>query len=313
MSLDKLDYVLALAEERNLTRAARKAFISQPTLTNYINRLEEQLGVKLFDRSVTPIEITRAGALYIEQMKKIQLAETNLRNELRILGSMETVFHLGIGATRGNHWLPLLLPEFCRRHPEMGIQLHEQGEEFLEDGVRQGEIDLAIGVLDTGYPELCYEKLAEEPVLLAIPRSYACVRDLPMTEATPARPYAIPPAQVNGLPFLLPYPGNGSYRSSKLLLHEAGVRPGRILGYSNMSTARQLCALGLGALFVTGALFERTLPGGQERIAFCTLQQPVYTRTSVAAYRPENPRAALCREAIALTRELVLPRLELPV
>lgn len=219
MSLDKLDYVLALAEERNLTRAARKAFISQPTLTNYINRLEEQLGVKLFDRSVTPIEITRAGALYIEQMKKIQLAETNLRNELRILGSMETVFHLGIGATRGNHWLP----------------------------------------------------------------------------------------------FLLPYPGNGSYRSSKLLLHEAGVRPGRILSYSNMSTARQLCALGLGALFVTGALFERTLPGGQERIAFCTLQQPVYTRTSVAAYRPENPRAALCREAIALTRELVLPRLELPV
>ena len=209
--------------------------------------------------------------------------------------------------------LPLLLPEFCRRHPEMGIQLHEQGEEFLEDGVRQGEIDLAIGVLDTGYPELCYEKLAEEPVLLAIPRSYACVRDLPLTEATPARPYAIPPAQVNGLPFLLPYPGNGSYRSSKLLLHEAGVRPGRILSYSNMSTARQLCALGLGALFVTGALFERTLPGGQERIAFCTLQQPVYTRTSVAAYRPENPRAALCREAIALTRELVLPRLELPV
>ncbi len=51
----------------------------------------------------------------------------------------------------------------------------------------------------------------------------------------------------------------------------------------------------------------------EERIAFCTLQQPVYTRTSVAAYRPENPRAALCREAIALTRELVLPRLELPV
>ena len=95
-----------MAEERNLTRAARKAFISQPTLTNYINRLEEQLGVKLFDRSVTPIEITRAGALYIEQMKKIQLAETNLRNELRILGSMETVFHLGIGATRGRSTSP---------------------------------------------------------------------------------------------------------------------------------------------------------------------------------------------------------------
>lgn len=71
MSLDKLDYVLALAEERNLTRAAKKTFISQPALTNYINRLESQLGVKLFDRTVSPIQITRAGALYIERMKKI--------------------------------------------------------------------------------------------------------------------------------------------------------------------------------------------------------------------------------------------------
>lgn len=312
MSLDKLDYVLALAEERNLTRAARKAFISQPALTNYINRLEEQLGVKLFDRSVTPIEITRAGARYIEQMKKIQLAEASLRNELRALGSLETVFHLRIGATRGSHWLPLLLPEFCRRHPDTGIQLHEQGEAFLEDGVRQGQIDLAIGVLDTGYPELCYEKLAEEPVLLAIPRSFDCVRDLPPDQATPARPYRIPAQLVNGLPFLLPYAGNGSYRSSKLLLQNAGIRPGRILNYSNMTTACQLCGLGLGALFVTGALFDRFLPGGQASIAFCTLQEPVYTRTSVAAYRPENPLADLCREAIALTRELVLPRLELP-
>ena len=78
MSLDKLDYVLALAEERNLTRAAKKAFISQPALTNYINRLESQLGVKLFDRTVSPIQITRAGSVYIERMKKIQMAENSL-------------------------------------------------------------------------------------------------------------------------------------------------------------------------------------------------------------------------------------------
>lgn len=56
MSLDKLDYVLALAEERNLTRAAKKTFISQPALTNYINRLESQLGVKLFDRFLPTLQ-----------------------------------------------------------------------------------------------------------------------------------------------------------------------------------------------------------------------------------------------------------------
>ena len=57
----RLDYVLALAEERNLTKAAQKLYISQPTLTKYITRLEQDLGVQLFDRTVQPIRITRAG------------------------------------------------------------------------------------------------------------------------------------------------------------------------------------------------------------------------------------------------------------
>ena len=56
--MDKLEYVLTLAEERNLTRAAARLFISQPTLTNYINRLESELGIKLFDRTVQPIQVT---------------------------------------------------------------------------------------------------------------------------------------------------------------------------------------------------------------------------------------------------------------
>lgn len=186
MSLDKFDYVLALAEERNLTRAAKKAFISQPALTNYINKLESQLGTKLFDRTVTPIQVTRAGSLYIERMKKIQMAQNSLLNELKMLGSQEVVFHFGIGSTRGSHWLPYLLPEFCRRHPEVAFQLHEHGEAFLEDGVRNGEIDLA----------------------------------------------------------------------------------------------------------------------------FCTLQLPIYTRTSVAAFSPDNPKLPLIREMIELTHQLLLPQLE---
>ena len=70
MLYEKLNYVLAIAEERNLTRAAKRLFISQPTLTLYLNRLEAELGVKLFDRSKTPIGLTEAGNYYIGEMKK---------------------------------------------------------------------------------------------------------------------------------------------------------------------------------------------------------------------------------------------------
>lgn len=310
MSLDKFDYVLALAEERNLTRAAKKAFISQPALTNYINKLESQLGTKLFDRTVTPIQVTRAGSLYIERMKKIQMAQNSLLNELKMLGSQEVVFHFGIGSTRGSHWLPYLLPEFCRRHPEVAFQLHEHGEAFLEDGVRNGEIDLAFGVLNTSYPELEYEELVEEAVLLAIPRTYSCVADLAPEEAKPNAPHLIRPELVNGIPFLLPYPGNGFYRCAQLLLNQNHTVPGRILNYTNMNTAYQLCAGGVGALFITPAMFNRRWPDLEQAIAFCTLQLPVYTRTSVAAFSPSNPKMPLIREMIDLTRGLLLPQLE---
>lgn len=309
MSLDKFDYVLALAEERNLTRAAKKTFISQPALTNYINKLESQLGVKLFDRTVTPIQITRAGSLYIERMKKIQMAENSLLSELKTLGTQETVFHFGIGSTRGSHWLPYLIPEFCRRHPEVALQLHEHGESFLEDGVRQGEIDLAFGVLNTSYPELEYEKLADEMVVLAIPRSFECVSQFLPHQATDTQPALIDPSRLSGLPFLLPYPGNGFYRCAQLLLSQAQVVPGRILNYTNMNTAYQLAAKGVGALFITPAMFDHFLPHLKENLAFCTLQTPVYQRTSVAAYQSSNPRMPLIQEFIQLTREFLLPAL----
>ena len=83
--MDKLEYVLTLAEERNLTRAAARLFISQPTLTNYINRLESELGIKLFDRTVQPIQVTEAGVVYIEDMKKIKNREEALKQKLESL------------------------------------------------------------------------------------------------------------------------------------------------------------------------------------------------------------------------------------
>ena len=70
--LDKLNYLIVLAEEQNLTRAAKRLYISQPALTAYLNRLEKSLKVKLFDRSTTPIRLTSAGQLYLSEMQKIE-------------------------------------------------------------------------------------------------------------------------------------------------------------------------------------------------------------------------------------------------
>ncbi len=72
MMIDKMDYIFAIAREQNLTRAAKRLFVAQSTLTMYLNRVEQELGIKLFDRSKTPILPTPAGALCIEELKKIR-------------------------------------------------------------------------------------------------------------------------------------------------------------------------------------------------------------------------------------------------
>jgi len=310
VTLDKFNYILAVVEEQTLTRAAKKLYISQPTLTNYINKLEESLGVKLFDRSVTPIQVTKAGAVYIERMKRIQRESERLINEMRQMGHRQTVFNFGIDASRGDHWLPYIIPEFCHRYPNVSIQLHETAEEGLENGVLNGTIDLAVCVLNANYPGLVYEEITEETVFLAIPRTFSCVSRLQGWMATTSNPYRITPEEIGTIPFLLPYPESDFYRYVAFQMEMAGLVPSQVVRYSNMNTAYQLAGAGVGAVFITPAFFTRKYPEIHRNLAFCFLQNLPSPRRCVAGYNPNNPNLALIREMLTLIREKILPELD---
>lgn len=288
MFSDKFEYVLAVAEEQTLTKAAKRLYVSQPTLTNYLNRLEDELGVKLFDRSTTPIKATAAGQLYIERMKKIQLESRILQEELRQMGRKRTTFTFGIGSARGSHWLVHIMPDFIRAFPHTAVKLYEAGEDRLEKGLLKGEIDMAVGVLNTSFPRLKYHDIALEKVCLAVPRSLACRAGIPQDSATAEKPLLITADDVKNIPFLIPYADTGFYRCAGYLMKQAGLYPAKTMTYGNMNTAYQLCARGVGALFLTPDVFLKSYPGLEKNIAFCTLQPQIYTRTCVAAYRPDN-------------------------
>lgn len=310
MSLDKFEYILAVAEEQTLTRAARKLYVSQPALTNYINKLEDELGVKLFDRSVTPVHVTKAGALYIERMKRIRRESDSLISELKQMGGHQTVFKLGIGTCRGSHWLPYILPEFCANHPDVAVQIYDKAEDFPEKIVLEGKLDLAIGNFNTNYPELKYEEITEESVFLAIPRGYRCVSHLKSHDGTPEKPYYIAAGEIGTIPMLMPYPGSGFYRCATMLMDKAGMHPGRIVSYTNMNTAYQLAAKGVGGLFITPESFIRVFPHLQKNLAFCSLQDPPYAQRSMAVYRSDNAKMEMVQEILKLIRERVLPQLD---
>ena len=307
MTLDKLDYVLALAEERNMRRAAAKLYISQPGLTAYINKLEEYLGVKLFDRTKTPIQITEAGSLYISKMKELQQSETVLRSQLMDMGAQRRTFRIGIGMTRGSQWLPVLLPEFRRRHPEVSIRVEESSIPALESSVANGSVDVAFGGFNMAFPELCYEVLREELIYCIVPRSAPCARDLPSHMATVYHPMKIEAAALKDLPFLTPSPINGFFQFTQNLQQQFNLHPKDTIPMSNLDTAYRLAALGCGGLIINAFDFHREYPQLDTKLAFFLLgDTPIY-RLSRMVYRPNTANSDLIEDLKDIVYRKLLP------
>lgn len=310
MTLDKFEYVLALAEEKNLTKAAKRLYISQPGLTAYINKLEQYLGIKLFDRSVSPILVTEAGMIYISKMKQIQKDEALLRIALHEMGSQKRGFRIGMGMTRGMQWLPLLLPAFYEAHPDVSLQIQEGGLEDLENSVSNGSLDIAFGALNTGYPGVVYEIIRKEAIYCVFPRNSSLGRQFVPEEATLADPALIPGDRLNDILFLMPTPNNGFFHFTSQLMKNCNVTPRETLALSNLDTAYQLAARGVGAVFINAWDFHRMHPDLDEKLCFCLPDPSPVFRLSLIGYRGDSENLDLINDMRDLVHERLLPELE---
>ncbi len=121
MTPEKLNYLLVLAEEQNISRAAKRLFITQPTLTACINNLERKLGVKLFDRTHNPIRLTGSGKMYLNKMQEIVAAEQLLNEDIKKLETQQTEFRIGIGQIHSEMWCPSLI-HLLKKRPFLTIR-----------------------------------------------------------------------------------------------------------------------------------------------------------------------------------------------
>jgi DNA-binding transcriptional LysR family regulator len=301
--LDKLEYVLTLAEERNLTRAANRLFISQPTLTNYINRLENELGIKLFDRTVQPIEVTEAGLIYIEDKKKIQNRELALRSKLETMKQKNNSFIIGIPPVRAAYDLPKVIGEFVKIHPNVNINIDNRLEVELEKDVAIGKVDVAIGMLTNAYPSVHYELLHEDKTCLLVPRSYECVAHLPKDVGTLEHPYLLEGSCLNDLTMLLSRIGGGHHRMSMYMVEKYGIVPKNTIQSTNMNLLYQLAGEGVGFLFATPRPFMGQYTQYTDKLAFCMLQQEDWVQRTYIGYLDDNPKKQMLLDFIRLMKQ----------
>jgi len=145
MTITQLEYVVAVATYKSFVAAAEKCFVTQPTLSMQIQKLEEELGIKLFDRNKHPIAITAIGEAIVEQAK-IALAETEKIHELiqSRQNNLEGVFKLAIIPTIAPYILPSLLEHYVVAFPDVKLQVKEMETDQIIVALRNNEIDAAL-------------------------------------------------------------------------------------------------------------------------------------------------------------------------
>ncbi|HEY0900256.1 MAG TPA: LysR substrate-binding domain-containing protein [Sphingobacteriaceae bacterium] len=160
MTLVQLEYVVALDTYRNFVTAAEKSFVTQPTLSMQIQKLEETLGVKIFDRSKHPVVPTEIGAIIIDQARQI-LAETAKLNELVSEHNQELVgeLRLGVIPTIAPYLLPKILSSFMEKYPKVQLLIWEYTTEQIIQNLKTGLLDC--GLLSTPLED---NKLFEVPL-----------------------------------------------------------------------------------------------------------------------------------------------------
>lgn len=169
MTVQQLQYIVAIDTHRHFARAAETSFVTQPTLSTMVRKLEEELGVVLFDRSKSPVVPTAEGAVLVEQARSV-LKEVQLLKDMADASRGEHAGELRIGMipTLAPYLLPLFLGGLLRKHPALVVTVEELTTEVITERLVHGRLDAGLLATPLGVPGLKEDPLFNERFLLYV-------------------------------------------------------------------------------------------------------------------------------------------------
>ena len=297
MTLTELKYVVAVARQKHFGHAAEACFVAQPTLSVAIRKLEDELGVVIFERGWTEISMTPLGAQIVAQAERVleqtaAIKEIAKQNKDPLAGQ----FRLGIIYTIAPYLLPSLVKTMIARVPQMPLILQESFTVRLLEMLKQGELDAAILALPFPDHGLLVQPLYDEPFVVALPRHHAWVdRD------------AITADDLKAETMLLL--GNGHCFRDQVLevcpemarFSTSGDGISRTFEGSSLETIRHMVASGIGITVLPQASVP-DMHAKDGMLRYVPMAQPVPSRRVVIAWRKSFTRHA----AIEAVRQAVM-------
>lgn len=182
MTITQLRYVLAVAEFQNFTRAAEKVSVTQPTLSMQIQKLEEELNVKIFDRDQKPIQLTEVGEKIVEQAKNIVNESERIQDIVdQQKGFIGGDFRIGIIPTVMPTLLPMFLKNIIRKYPKLNLFIEEVSTENLMERLEDGSLDVGIAATPLENESLKERVLFYEPFLAYVPENHRLYQEKEIT------------------------------------------------------------------------------------------------------------------------------------
>ena len=171
MTITQLSYVLAVAENQNFTKAAQKCFVTQPTLSMQIQKLEDQLDVLIFDRSKKPIELTEVGKKIVTQARNIVNESYRIQDIVdQEKGYIGGEFKIGIIPTVMPTLLPMFLTNFVKKYPKVKLKIEELTTEEIISRINDGHLDAAIAATPLENENIKERVLYFEPFVAYVPQ-----------------------------------------------------------------------------------------------------------------------------------------------
>lgn len=295
MNIRDFEYLVALAEHNHFRKAAEACFVSQPTLSGQIRKLEDELGTSLLERSSRRVLFTDAGLQLVEQAKKI-LSEVKLFRDMASdqSGAMTGPMHIGFIPTVGPYLLPRIIPKLKEQFPDLELFLHEAQTQQLVRQLEEGKLDCLVlaSVAETAqFKEI---EVYSEPLSVAVPceHEWAILDEVDMLE-------------LNGRTVLALGDGHCLRDQALGFCFAAGAKDDERFKATSLETLRNMVAAGAGITLLP----QLALPKEKIKDGVCYLRavNPEPTRSIVVAYRPGSPfRARFEQLAKTIQQQLEL-------
>lgn len=261
------NYIVTIHKEGSFSKAAKALYISQPSLSATVKRLEVKIGLPIFDRSTSPISLTEVGQAYIKYAVEIEEKEHDFSRFLSdYTNSLAGTVRIGGSSLFSAFVLPTMISEFNKQYPKVQFKIYENNTHALVEELNMGQLDIIIDNAVIKNNEFTSSICTSELILLAVPKSFninnklkdfrLCADDIKKNKHL-SEEYCVDFNMFSKYPFILLNPENDTGKRANLLFNRYNITPNVAFSLDQQVTSYNISCTGMGISFVSDTLIKK--------------------------------------------------------